>query len=183
MAKKLSSFARDLADTMLYTTTECGFDSIVRALAIWKWNGVIVPSQDNSGDLGTVIYMINTALSHSCRPNAIQVINSSLRMQVTMSVEQKPFILLIIRFYIKRFDGISGGQPVTISRIPDICRRNLRRRILQNRFNLKCACKLCEIEKRNTLVDYTKLNANFLAASQIPFYTDELLVLAKGIMN
>lgn len=84
VATAMRELAKYLVRSTELTEIECNFDRLLKLYGIWQTNGFLLLNETKNAEIGAAIYILCSAYNHSCRPNAVRVMDESFRMQVTI---------------------------------------------------------------------------------------------------
>lgn len=77
-----ATLSSKLADLKLFSALECSFENIIHLYGIWKTNAFGVSNEASTTVIGCALYVLGSSFDHSCRPNALRVIDDAYRIQV-----------------------------------------------------------------------------------------------------
>lgn len=85
----MRSLAVKMNHSKLFTALECSYENLLKMYGIWRTNAFAASNEDESKYIGSTLYVLSSAFDHSCRPNALRVVDESFRLQVFNSLYRK----------------------------------------------------------------------------------------------
>lgn len=187
-SQTLITLAAILKDSKLFSTLECSYENLVRMHGIWKINAFHPSNADKDGIIGDAIYVLGSAFKHSCRPNALRVIeDDSYRAQVSVVpvkyLNEKLKNISVLK--IRCIEAIPLGESPKIEYFndPGIRPIKARQHTLMWFFGFHCECVLCESEKVASVVDYREVRKVLGDFYREKMYGNDQLLIAKNILT
>ncbi|KAG4078462.1 hypothetical protein HA402_009174 [Bradysia odoriphaga] len=165
ISKAMKSLATKLSASGLFSTVECSYDGMMRMYGVWKVNAFSIANEDDTEIIGSALYVLSSFIDHSCRPNAIRVMDESFRMQI------------------RCIYAIADGDAPRITYLAGMRDRKLRQKELKELYHFDCGCVSCEVEKQYPDVDYRALTARCDAFKRREIHSDTELNEAKNILK
>ncbi|XP_037025591.1 N-lysine methyltransferase SMYD2-like [Bradysia coprophila] len=165
LKKTATSLASTLADSALFSPLECSYENILHMYSVWKTNAFGVSNEDDTKIIGSALYILSSSFDHSCRPNAIRVVDDSCRMQI------------------RCIEAIPVGEAPKITYLAGIRNRVDRQNVLKKRYFFNCECSLCETEKDAPAVNFVELLGLRAVFDREGIYMNEQFVRAELILN
>lgn len=81
----IRELSRRLVQCGALTESECNFERMLKLYRTWQTHGFLLYNEGRSEYIGGAIYVLCSIYQHSCRPNAIRVVDESFRMQVILT--------------------------------------------------------------------------------------------------
>ncbi|KAG4065336.1 hypothetical protein HA402_012778 [Bradysia odoriphaga] len=166
LVKKIATLlASTLTDSGLFSPLECSYENILHLYGVWKTNAFGVSNENDTQIIGSALYILSSSFDHSCRPNAIRVVDDFCRMQI------------------RCIEAIPVGQAPKITYLAGIRNRADRQNVLKKRYFFDCECLLCETEKKEPVVNYVELLHLRALFDREGIYKNEQFVRAENILD